>query len=47
MVFASGSETSKYIQSLKPDYKATPGSILDAAKLGRVYKNVFTLKLSS
>lgn len=41
MIFASGSETSKYIQSLNPDYKASPGTISDAAKLGRVYKNLF------
>lgn len=47
MIFASGSETAKYIQSLDPDYKASPGTISDAAKVGRVYKNLFKVKFSS
>lgn len=43
-IFNSVSETSRYIQSLNPDYKASSGSISDAAKLGRVYKNLFKFK---
>jgi hypothetical protein len=40
IIFASASETARYIQSLKPDYKARAGTISDAAKVGRVYKNL-------
>lgn len=47
MIFASVSETAKYIQSLNPDYKASPGTLSGAAKLGRVYKNLFKVKFSS
>lgn len=44
-IFISVSETSKYILSLNPEYKASPGSISDAAKKGIIYKSLFKFKL--
>jgi len=44
MIFDSVSETAKHIRSLNPDYKASPGTISDAAKSGRIYKSLFKVK---
>lgn len=37
-VFNSLSEAAKYIRNLNPDFKASPVTISDTAKSGRVYK---------
>ncbi|GAA5133772.1 hypothetical protein GCM10023339_69820 [Alloalcanivorax gelatiniphagus] len=47
LIFNSVSESAKYIRSLNPDYKASPGTISDVAKSGRVYKSLFKVKFSN
>lgn len=45
LTFNSISDTSKYLRSLNPDYKCSPGTVSDAIKYDRLYKGTFKFNL--
>jgi hypothetical protein len=42
--FDSINATARYLKSLYPDYKCSPGMVSDSATKGRIYKGLFKFK---